>query len=235
MIRGAFRTTVPLGVLAFWAGVWIAARRYPSEYDWRYMTVSSLLYPERNPDGYRWGWAGIVLCALAGAHWWAMLASGEEERNLSRRVALWALGVGYLCMLCCPLLPARALSLPRAHDLLALLAFVGVCIGTASFAFYVGARSTRLGDRSGDSRLNGAFLAIFPVSPIALAALTQAYVSRTMPSLPWVGLAWRAHGVPVYLSFAFWEWTACAVLSAYMLVLARVHPARDERRIGERA
>jgi hypothetical protein len=56
----------PLGVLAFWAGLWIAARRYPTEYDWRYMSISNLLYPDRNPDGYQWAWGGLMLCALVG-------------------------------------------------------------------------------------------------------------------------------------------------------------------------
>jgi hypothetical protein len=37
-----------------------------------------------------------------------------------------------------------------------------------------------------------------------------------------VGLAWRARGAPVYLSFAFWEWATCAVLSAYTVSLCLV-------------
>ena len=39
----------------------------------------------------------------------------------------------------------------------------------------------------------------------------------------------RARGVPVYISFAFWEWLTCLVLSAYMVILAvttnRLRPA----------
>ncbi|HET9390794.1 MAG TPA: hypothetical protein VFO44_14190, partial [Steroidobacteraceae bacterium] len=58
----AWRTTASLGVLAFWGGMFIAERSYPSEYDWRYMTISSLVYGDRNPDGYLWARAGIVLC-----------------------------------------------------------------------------------------------------------------------------------------------------------------------------
>jgi len=64
-------------------------------------------------------------------------------------------------------------------------------------------------------------LAGFAVSPIVLAAIAQAYVSNALPALPWVGLEWREHGVPVYLSFAFWEWVTCAVFSLYVLVLSR--------------
>jgi hypothetical protein len=126
--RQAMRSPAALGVLAFWGGLWIAMRRYPSEFDWRYMTISSRVYPERDPDGYAWAWAGILICALGGT---------------------------------------------------ALL-------------------------------------------PIVLGRIVQAYLSFARPELPWVGLEWRARGLPVYLSFAFWEWSACAVLSAYTALLCAV-------------
>jgi hypothetical protein len=32
-----------LAVIVFWGGLLMAARLYPSEYDWRYITVSILL------------------------------------------------------------------------------------------------------------------------------------------------------------------------------------------------
>lgn len=53
---------------------------------------------------------------------------------------------------------------------------------------------------------------------MVLAGGAQAYVF-SVPSLPWVGLAWRARGVPIYLSLAFWEWVTCAVLSGYLAIL----------------
>jgi hypothetical protein len=55
---------------------------------------------------------------------------------------------------------------------------------------------------------------------LCLEAATQADVARAFPHLPWVGLEWRARGVPVCLSFAFWEWATCAVLSAYIMALS---------------
>ena len=124
-------------------------------------------------------------------------------------------------MVCCALLPERLVGIPKGHDFLALAAFVGVCIGMAHSTFKAVDRVLgRLGypvvpgctqSSSRASRL----------SPIVLAVLAQAYVSHALPGLPWVGLAWRARGVPVYLSFAFWEWVTCAVFSVYMVVLSR--------------
>jgi hypothetical protein len=41
------------------------------------------------------------------------------------------------------------------------------------------------------------------------------------PALPWVSPAWRAREVPVWLSFAFWEWVTCASLSLDPKLLSR--------------
>lgn len=217
----AWCTTASLGVLAFWGGMVMAGRRYPSEYDWRYITISSLVYGDRNPNGCLWARAGIVLCGLAGLYWTTVLVrKGKQPGIAERPLGAWALGLGYLCMMCCALLPER-LGIPKGHDLLALAAFVGVCIGIVDSTFKAVERSARLGRVAGSPRLRAGILAGVPLSPIVLAALAQAYVSHALPGLAWVNLAWRARGVPIYLSFAFWEWVTCAVFSVYMVVLSR--------------
>ncbi len=205
------------GVAAFWSGLWLAARSYPSEYDWRYMTISSLVYPDRNPDGYRWAWRGLMLCALGGLCWTAVLLRDSRQPGRGRTgVGVWALGLGYLCMVSCAWLPAWLPRLPRGHDLLALSAFFGLCIGIVAltFRFAAGAFPRRMNLRH-PAVVRAWLLAGLALSPLVLAAVTQEYVSYALPDLPWVGLAWRARGAPVYLSFAFWEWTTCAVFSAY--------------------
>jgi hypothetical protein len=193
-----------------------AARRYPSGYDWRYITISSLIYPDRNPRGYLWARAGIALCGLAGMYWTARRLRGAKPMAFAEQSAgLWALAVGYLSMTCCALLPARQLGIPRAHDLLALVAFISICMGLTSCTLRA----------FGSHRLHAALLAGAALSPIGLAAAAQAYVSYALPQLPWVGLTWRARGIPAYLSFSFWEWVACAVFSAYMVALSSAAPS----------
>ena len=218
----AVYTTAPLGVFAFWGGMLMAARSYPSEYDWRYITISSLVYPDRNPNGHLWASGGVALCALAGLCWTAVLIRERRQADLAQRpIGIWALGLGYLCMMCCALLPERLLRIPKGHEVLALAAFVGICIGVVHATLKTVARSVRLGDLPGGPRLHSGILAGVVLSPIVLAALAQAYVSYALPELKWVSLAWRARGIPPYLSFAFWEWVTCAVFSVYMVVLSR--------------
>jgi hypothetical protein len=221
--RQALYAAAPLGVLAFWCGLRIAAELYPSDYDWRYMTISSLLYPDRNPDGYRWAWGAVALCGLGGLCWIAALIWYRRPSNaVSRPVGIWAMGVGYICMVCCALLPARFLHIPRSHDILALAAFIGVCIGTVHLTYCVVYRSLRRRARGFTRRpwIYACVIAGAALLPIMLVSITQAYVSRALPQLSWVGLEWRIQGVPAYLSFAFWEWVACVVFSVYTCALA---------------
>jgi hypothetical protein len=221
--RQALHAAAPLGVSAFWCGLWIAAELYPSEYDWRYMTISSLLYPDRNPGGYRWAWSGVALCGVGGLCWLAaLLCTGKHANATKWPIGIWAMALGYLCMICCALFPARFLHISRSHDMFALAAFIGVCIGTVCLTYCAVDQSSRLRVRAlpGAAGIYACAIAGAALLPILLVGITQAYVSRELPQLPWVGLEWRAQGVPEYLSFAFWEWVTCAVFSVYTSTLA---------------
>lgn len=202
-----------LGVLVFWVGLVLAARRYPSAYDWRYMTISSLLYPDRDPEGYRWACSGLVLCALAG--WWWVRALRASSTGLR---------LGFVFMLACVLWPSQRLGLPRVHQALALMAFAGISAGIVRRSW-----QTAHAQRSGTGprpRSLAVFLCAVPLLPVALAALSQAYIAYALPTLPWVGMSWRAYGIPVCLSFAFWEWLTCAAFSVYLLALSPLGTGR---------
>lgn len=220
--KNLFVAAALLGVITFWYGLWMAARRYPSEYDWRFITISRLGYADRNPDGYRWAWGGLMLCALGGLCWTAILLRDWRRNGTGRRpVGIGALALGYVSMVGCASLPGGFPLLPRGHDILAVTAFFGVCIGIMQITFQVTERSLRPRTRGLllSPRLYAGLLAGLPLLPILIAAATQAYISHARPDLPWVGLEWRVLGAPVYLSFAFWQWITCAVFSAYSVTL----------------
>jgi hypothetical protein len=211
-----------VGLCGFWVGLFLASQRYPSEYDWRYMTISSLLYPDRDPRGYLWAWCGLIACALGGLCWVSVLVRGREWQSKKMRPGICALALGFVCMVSCAVWPGRLLHFPRGHDLLALLAFVGICVGTVHLSYErmeLSLRRSLVRSRAA-AKICAALLAAAALLPVFLEAITQADVARAFPHLPWVGLEWRARGVPMYLSFAFWEWIACAVLSTYLAALS---------------
>jgi hypothetical protein len=195
---------MPVGVLAFWICMVGAAHRFPSEYDWRYMTTSMLIYPERNPAGHLWASAALIACAGAGLVW--VRALRETVRFRGR----WVLAAGYACMILSSLLPERWFAIRRGHEILAIAGFVGVCCGLVLLSHT--ARTLK----PGPPRRLPLLLGVTAFSPLVAAGVTQLYLTWWRPELPWVGLAWRTQGVPLYLSFALWEWITCALLSAYM-------------------
>jgi hypothetical protein len=212
-----------LGVLAFWGGALVAESRYPTEFDWRYMTLSTLLSPSGNPVGHRWAAAGIGLSGCCWLCWAVLLGRRRDHAGADYPVrGTWALGWGGLCTACSGLLPVRIPGLPKGHELLTILAFAGLCIGLVRLTTQVAGRAVqrRASHTVRRSRLWAASVAGVVVLPIILTGLAQAYVFFARPELHWVGLDWRAHHVPVYLSFAFWEWVTCAVLSVHVAALA---------------
>jgi len=215
--------TAPLGVLAFWGGMLMAARRYPSEYEWQYMPVSYLLSPDRNPAGYLWAAAGILLCSLCGLFWMAVLAQRwNHEGARDRPSGIRALQFGNFCMMCAALLPRWMLRIQKGHEILAVLAFAGLLLGMVRLMYQTTARilMRRMHRVSSHARLYAAILASAAVLPILLAGLAQAYFYYVPPEFHWVSFSWRVRGWPVFLRFAFWEWVTCIVLSAYMAILS---------------
>ena len=223
LLRRVSCALAPLGLLLFWAGILLAAQRYPSEYDWRYMTVSSLLAAEHNPVGYPWSRAGVALCGLFGFCWASLLGRRRQRAGMLQGAgAVTVLRIGYFFTTCAAVLPESLLRVPKGHEALSIVAFVGVWSGMVSLMFQTIAQALlrRIGSSSARSRWYAAVLVAAAMLPILLAGAAQAYVYLEVPDLPWVSLAWRARGVPVYISFAFWEWVTCVVLSAYMVLLA---------------
>ena len=189
-VRRASSTTVIVGTLAFWVGMAVAARSYPSEYDWRYITISSLVYAERNPSGFLWARGGILLCGIAGLYWTARLLRTSKRQYIAERpVGIFALGLGYLCMTFCALLPEGRFRVPRGHDFLALAAFVGLSVATASGT--ANPRRIRLYRRagttdSGDARLRAGEDAQRVIAPSPKSSLrANATGAGTRMELTW--------------------------------------------------
>jgi len=224
-----------LGILAFWGGIGTAGWCYPTEFDWRYMTLSTLLSSRHNPAGHLWAALGIVVSGC-----WALSLARRWRRGAADRRpwGLWALGWGSVCMAWVGLLPRPVPGLRKGHEILTLLAFAGVCLGIVCLTAQLARRSVPRPGAAG-ARLHRLFataLASLAVLPILLAGCAQVYIFYVLPDLHawpnhshWVSLAWRTRGVPVYLSFAVWEWVTCAVLSGYLaiLCLALGRPLRE--------
>ena len=216
---------ITLGLLAFWTGLGLAARSYPTAYDWRYMTISSLLYQDRNPHGYLWGRAGLATCGVCGLYWVLKSVRGRGFTTAT-------LAAGYGCMALCALLPSPLLGVPKIHEVLALMAFIAVCVGVSRLSFAALAEGRPASEQAAPPQLCALTVSSLPLLPVLLAVAAQIHAGRA--HLPWVSLVWRARGIPVYWSFAFWEWLACALYTVFLVWLvhgkrASILPQRGAR------
>lgn len=207
-----------LGLIAFWCGMAAAAHAYPAAYDWRYQTISVLLYPDQNPHGYFWAWVGLELCGLSGIAWTAGMTRPSNEATGRAMKSLRLLQAGFVCM-CCAVLPDRMLPVPKGHEILAIAAFLAICIGVVREMLLTRHRLWGESDQSTVSRFGTLIPAGAPLLPLLIAGMTQTYLALERPNVPWVTPAWRTLGIPIYLSFAVWEWVSCVLFSACLLLL----------------
>lgn len=183
-----------------YGGAAVAMARYPGGFDWAYTVISRLASLKHNPDGGAW---------LAGALLPAMLVlwpvAGFLARTTVDRAGATALRIGIIGGALLGLEGLLELELSglhrKGHELLALLTFAGLYGGV-------------LGVYHGRIRQQAAFLlpALVVILPLLAVFLSQVVLYFDQRDLGWVSTDWRAMGVPLWLSFAFWQWSAVAML-----------------------
>lgn len=209
-----------LGLAVFVAGLALAAAAYPAGFDWQYMVVSRLASRKHNPDGSLWFSLGLALAMLL---LWPVMDRIRPDGG--GRFAGRALRAGIL--FACLVGLERALlvhvsdRLDKSHEALALLAFLSLYLGLlATYA-------SRL--RSGTLRTWPALPSLVPLVGVGVANLALYLLQR---DVGWVKPNWRALGIPVWQSFAFWQWLTVAALwvaVAHLLATSSPRPSRPVR------
>jgi hypothetical protein len=185
----------------------VAASMFPERYDWQYLVMSDLASRKHNPDGGRWFAALLGLSMLA---LWPVVtqlrhAAASSSPRWARGWPIVALRTAILCGVAIGLerLVFTHLSdlLPKAHELLALVLFVGL---------YAGVLGLYAGRVRADRRVLAAALVV--AAPLAAIGVLQLALYIDPRDLGWPDPGWRTAGIPVWWSFAFWQWLAVAVL-----------------------
>jgi hypothetical protein len=188
-----------LALATFVAGVAMAARLFPNPpYDWIYTVVSELASRKHNPLGGRWFSIGLGLSMLA---LWPVV-SYLRDTIAEQRWPILALRAGILFGVAVgveKLTFVRFSSLVHnGHEALAVGTFAGLYTGLLGL---YGQRVRR-----------GWTGALVVAAPLAAIAITQLAIYFDQRDLGWVDRRWRDLGVSYWLSFAFWQWLAVALL-----------------------
>jgi len=193
-------------LVVFCSGSTVAALYYPAGFDWHYTVASALASRKHNPTGSAW---------FAGALSLSMLLLWRYVSILKKVLPkpLPAVAIISFIALRTGLASGAALGLERlfirdlsswiykAHEILGLLAFSGLFIGTLCLLIYAMLRSRIY-----------VFPALLVAGPLVAICVTQFRLYIEQRNLGWVDTSWREMGIPIWVSFAFWQWLAIAAL-----------------------
>lgn len=208
-----------------------SAARFPGGYDWRFDVMCRLGYPNVNPGGSAyWAWALVLVCVMGVpcCDYFYQRLAGTAPRHaaFARFLLASGLALGMVIGLDGFLLPKLNNVFHKLHETVATLAFASIFFGVLVFW---SAMTRWLRRRRHWSAGSCALLSLLVLLPMAGAMFSQAYLFFVPNDLGWVGPDWAERGVPAYLSFAFWEWTAIGGVYACLYVIAGLLPALPER------
>lgn len=187
-------------------GLLLAAHRYPGGFDWAYSVASALMSQKHNPAGSYWFAAGLSLSMLL--LWPYVSALQRALSDSPSRVISPAINAIRLGLICGILLGIERLLiydlshwLYKSHEVLALLCFAGLYFGILLLLFLAMLRHKRY-----------LIPVLLVVSPLLAIGISQFWLYVEQRDLGWVDASWRQRGIPVWLSFALWQWLAIVFL-----------------------
>jgi hypothetical protein len=116
--------------------------------------------------------------------------------------------------------PKHPSFFPRAHDVLALAAFIGLVLSVVvNTGLVVQQGLSRAVPKYSARCWSWISLTVLSLIPMAGTSLSQLYLYFFTRGLGRASLVWRYRGVPFVLSLAFWEWLTCVFLIVYLMLL----------------
>lgn len=209
-----------------------SASHFPGGYDWRYEVMCRLGYTTANPGGCAyWSWALTLTCVMGApccGYFHARLRGASPGISSFARATLAAgLAAGFVIGLDGIVIPKLNGIAYKLHEGVATFAFAAIFFGVIGF-WLASLWWLRLERRWTWSAC--ALLSVFVAFPFAGAMVSQAYLFFVPNDLGWVGREWAEQGVPVWLSFAFWEWVAIGGIYVSLYVMAFLLPAEPDAR-----
>jgi hypothetical protein len=187
----------------FLLGLGLAAAAYPGGFDWQYTVISRLASRKHNPDGSLWFSIGLAVSMLL--LWPVMDRIRVQGRGAWAVTSGIALRAGLLFAVLVGLERAIFLHVSavvaKSHEALALLAFLSLYLGL--LAIYLQRAVAREADR---------WHSLLPAGVLVLVGLGNFALYLMQRDRGWVKPNWRELGVPLWESFAFWQWLTVVLL-----------------------
>ncbi|MEN8170795.1 MAG: hypothetical protein ABFS08_11290 [Pseudomonadota bacterium] len=183
----------------------MSASHYPGGYDWFYTVVSDLASQKHNPAGSIWFAGALSLSMVLLWPYVSTLKQGMRSSLSASRYTIGALRLGLICgaLVGIERLLVHDISawLHKSHEAVALITFLCWYFGIIGLLIQVMLRHRIY-----------AFPALIVVFPLLAIGITDFLLYLEQRDLGWVDASWREMGVPIWLSFAFWQWLAVGFL-----------------------
>lgn len=183
----------------------IAAQSYPGGFDWFYTVASALASQKHNPIGSVWFSGSLSVSMLL---LWLYVSSIKTELNTmlpASGYAITALRIGLLFGFTLGVERLLIYDLSHwfynAHEGIALVTLLGLYVGILGLLLQI----MRL-------KKSNIFPVLLVVSPLVAIGITELWLYLEQHDLGWVNTSWREKGVPIWLSFAFWQWLAIGLI-----------------------
>jgi hypothetical protein len=197
----------------------MAAQYFPGEFDWFYTVVSALASQKHNPVGSVWFAGGLSLSMLL---LWLYVSSIKTRLSAMLPAAGFAITAIRIGLIFGFLLAAESLLIHdlshwihKAHEGLALFCLLGLYVGVLGLLV----QFMRL-------KKSNIIPVLLVVIPLVVIGITELWLYLDQRSEGWVDTDWREKGIPIWLSFAFWQWLSLAFL---WLGLGLVHVLANKK------
>jgi hypothetical protein len=222
---------LPLIFLSYFGVLGLAVLLYPDSYDWRYLSISKLLYPLTNPQfhsvaAFSVAVTGVLMLPFAG--YIRRRLHGVFPRMAAVGATLFF--AGCLCLTLAGLIashPAHGTArFPKLHEILARVSVVSIGLGMAMFdtcatkGYFRAAPGNALHRRGLLISWN---LLTLPMILVAVSWLViRAFVKRTAPAYHTIATSAAWH-------VGFWEWPGSVVVFAFLVCSVLFLPEPDSR------
>ena len=197
-------------LLVMLTGILLSAHYYPGGFDWAYTVASALMSQKHNPLGSVW--FGVGMSGSTFILWFYVSCIRQAMPDAERFIRLLRLGLvcGMLVGLERLLFYDLSRLIHKAHELIAFLTFAGLYFGVIGVM-------VRMWKQERQWRLSVLAAAI----PLTIVSIQLFYLYLTQRHLGWVNVSWREKGIPIWVSFAFWQWWMIGSLWLGLGVLMR--------------
>jgi hypothetical protein len=222
---------LPLVFVSHFGILGLAILLYPDRYDWRYLSISKLLYPLTNPQfhyiaSFGVALTGVLVAPFAGYIRRRLRSRAPQAANLAATLFFG----GCICLTAAGLIASHPVhgksQLPQLHSTLARISVIGIGVGMVLFNVCATRACSLAAPKEAAQRRHLVIAWNLLTIPVILIFITwmliRIFLKRSSP-------AYHALASSALWKVGFWEWIGSVVIIAFLVCAVLFLPERESR------